>query len=268
MAIVVHAHANVDFNRPYGSREARIFLEQLLPETPDITVVLAHMAGAGNFDKSAQQASAVYADAITGHDPRVRNLYFDACISATAAEALCSRSASAKSESRASSTVATLPSKVTFQPTLSRAGTSSLSLKKSLAPSKRTSPRSYSPIRAMGVEGCRVYLWSGAGPAPRIRRSGKVLPRRPDGRRLGEWWGPVARRIAQWGRGAVGSLHEFYIPLGVRQDAGKLFVLSTYYACPCGRDRSPIAALLFAEVQGKFRPVGRRGRLFHPSSSG
>jgi predicted TIM-barrel fold metal-dependent hydrolase len=87
MAIVVHAHANVNFNPPYGSREARIFLEQLLPETPDITVVLAHMAGAGDFDKFTQQASAVYADAIARHDPRVRNLYFDACISATAAEA-------------------------------------------------------------------------------------------------------------------------------------------------------------------------------------
>jgi predicted TIM-barrel fold metal-dependent hydrolase len=87
MAIVVHAHANVNLNRPYGSREARIFLDQLLPETPDSTVVLAHMAGAGEFDQSTQQASAVYVEAITRHDPRVRNLYFDACISATAAEA-------------------------------------------------------------------------------------------------------------------------------------------------------------------------------------
>lgn len=87
MAILVHAHANVNFNRPYGAREARVFLEQLLPEVPDITVVLAHMAGAGGFDESTQQASAVYAEAIARHDPRVRNLYFDACVSATAPEA-------------------------------------------------------------------------------------------------------------------------------------------------------------------------------------
>jgi predicted TIM-barrel fold metal-dependent hydrolase len=87
MAILVHAHANVNFNRPYGSREARVFLDQLLPVTPDITVVLAHMAGAGDFDESAQQASAVYAEAIVRDDPRVRNLYFDACISAVDAEA-------------------------------------------------------------------------------------------------------------------------------------------------------------------------------------
>jgi predicted TIM-barrel fold metal-dependent hydrolase len=87
MAILVHAHANVNFKRPYGSREARVFLEQLLPEAPDITVVLAHMAGAGSFDESSQEASAVYAGAIARHDPRVRYLYFDACISAEAVEA-------------------------------------------------------------------------------------------------------------------------------------------------------------------------------------
>jgi predicted TIM-barrel fold metal-dependent hydrolase len=87
MAILVHAHANVTFNRPYGSREARIFLEQLLPETPDITVVLAHMAGAGEFEKSTQQASAIYAEAIARHDPRVRNLYLDVCIAANGDEA-------------------------------------------------------------------------------------------------------------------------------------------------------------------------------------
>src|SRR3954462_12668248 len=45
------------------------------------------MAGAGGFDKSTQQASAVYSDAMARHDPRVRNLYFDACLSATAEEA-------------------------------------------------------------------------------------------------------------------------------------------------------------------------------------
>jgi predicted TIM-barrel fold metal-dependent hydrolase len=87
MAILVHVHANVNLKRPYGSREARIFLEQLMPETPDTTVVLAHMAGAGDFDESTQQASAVYAEAIARNDPRVRSLYFDACISATAEEA-------------------------------------------------------------------------------------------------------------------------------------------------------------------------------------
>jgi len=87
MTILVHAHANVNLKRPYGAPQARVFLEQLLPETPDIAVVLAHMAGAGDFGESTQQALSVYANAIAKHDARVRKLYFDACLTATAAEA-------------------------------------------------------------------------------------------------------------------------------------------------------------------------------------
>ncbi len=87
MAILVHAHANVNLKRPYGAPQARVFLEQLLPEAPDVTVVLAHMAGAGDFGESTQNASAVYAKAIAQQHARARNLYFDVCITATAAEA-------------------------------------------------------------------------------------------------------------------------------------------------------------------------------------
>lgn len=87
MAILVHAHANVNLKRPYGAPQARVFLEQLLPETRDVIVVLGHMAGAGGFDEATQQASAVYAEAIAHDDPRVSRLYFDACISAITAEA-------------------------------------------------------------------------------------------------------------------------------------------------------------------------------------
>ncbi len=87
MTIVVHAHANVNLKRPYGAAQARVFLDQLLPEAEAIAVVLAHMAGAGGFDEPTQRASAVYAEAIAHHDPRVRNLYFDTCISANAEEA-------------------------------------------------------------------------------------------------------------------------------------------------------------------------------------
>jgi hypothetical protein len=43
MAIVVHMHANIDHHRPNGAKEARIFLEQLLPEAPDVVVQIAHL---------------------------------------------------------------------------------------------------------------------------------------------------------------------------------------------------------------------------------
>jgi len=50
MAIVVHMHANIDHHRPYGAKEARIFLEQILPEAPDVPVQIAHLAGGGGYD--------------------------------------------------------------------------------------------------------------------------------------------------------------------------------------------------------------------------
>ncbi len=78
MAIVVHAHANIDHNRPYGEKEARVFLDRLLPAAPDVTVQIAHLAGGGGYDPAVDQALAVYADAIKRGDPRVRHLYFDA----------------------------------------------------------------------------------------------------------------------------------------------------------------------------------------------
>ena len=67
MAIVVHMHANIDHHRPYGAREARIFLEQLLPEASEVTVQIAHLAGGGGYDDPATDAAlAVFAEAIEG----------------------------------------------------------------------------------------------------------------------------------------------------------------------------------------------------------
>jgi predicted TIM-barrel fold metal-dependent hydrolase len=80
MAIVVHMHANIDHHRPYGGKEARIFLEQLLPEAPDVTVQIAHLAGGGGYDDpTIDQALAVFIEAMERKDPRVKNVYFDAC---------------------------------------------------------------------------------------------------------------------------------------------------------------------------------------------
>jgi predicted TIM-barrel fold metal-dependent hydrolase len=78
MAIVVHAHATVDHSRPYGAKQARIFLERLLTAAPDVTVQIAHLAGPGGYDRATDEALRVFADAIERGDPRVRRLYFDA----------------------------------------------------------------------------------------------------------------------------------------------------------------------------------------------
>lgn len=79
MAITVHMHANIDRHRPYGAKEARVFLEQLLPQSPDVTVQIAHLAGGGGYDDPAvDEALSVFVKAIEQRDPRVKNVYFDA----------------------------------------------------------------------------------------------------------------------------------------------------------------------------------------------
>lgn len=79
MAIAVHMRANVDHHRPYGAKEARVFLEQLLPEAPDVPVQIAHLAGSGGYDDATDAALGVFVDAIERRDPRMRNVWFDAC---------------------------------------------------------------------------------------------------------------------------------------------------------------------------------------------
>jgi predicted TIM-barrel fold metal-dependent hydrolase len=80
MAIVVHMHANIDHHRPYGAKEALVFLEQLLPEAPDVVVQIAHLAGGGGYDDPATDAAlSVFVQALERNDPRMKNVYFDVC---------------------------------------------------------------------------------------------------------------------------------------------------------------------------------------------
>jgi predicted TIM-barrel fold metal-dependent hydrolase len=79
MAIVVHLRASISQQRPYGPRQARAFLEQLLPAVPDVAVQVAHLAGTGPGydDPPADSVMAVLAAAVEKHDPRTRRLWFD-----------------------------------------------------------------------------------------------------------------------------------------------------------------------------------------------
>jgi predicted TIM-barrel fold metal-dependent hydrolase len=79
MAIVVHMRASFSKKRPYGAEQARVFLEQLLPAAPDVTVQVAHMAssGPGYDDPPGHAVMAVLADAMARGDRRTRNLWFD-----------------------------------------------------------------------------------------------------------------------------------------------------------------------------------------------
>ena len=80
MAIVVHMRTSEEevSKLPYGRDEARIFLDELLPETPDVSVQIAHLCGGGGYgDPLIHQAVAVFIEAIARDDPRVGRLLFD-----------------------------------------------------------------------------------------------------------------------------------------------------------------------------------------------
>ncbi len=78
MALVIHARSTINLNRPYGAAQARLLIEELLPEAPDVTVQIAHLAGSGGYDDPGMdEALTVYIDHIRNKDPRMRNVYFD-----------------------------------------------------------------------------------------------------------------------------------------------------------------------------------------------
>jgi predicted TIM-barrel fold metal-dependent hydrolase len=80
MAIVIHMHASVTRQRPYGSREAETFLNEVLPAAPDVPVQIAHLAGAGGFDDpQVDSALSVFIAAIARNDPRMAHVWFDIC---------------------------------------------------------------------------------------------------------------------------------------------------------------------------------------------
>jgi predicted TIM-barrel fold metal-dependent hydrolase len=78
MAIVVHMHSSVTRKRPYGAKEARVFLTQLLAAAPHVTIQIAHLTGSGTYDDPAtDQALSVFIEAIRRHDPHMQHVYFD-----------------------------------------------------------------------------------------------------------------------------------------------------------------------------------------------
>ena len=80
MAIVVHMRTSIDNKRKYGADQARVFLDKILPGAPDVPVQIAHLAGSGGYDATIDSALSVFTDAITKQDPRMKNVWFDACV--------------------------------------------------------------------------------------------------------------------------------------------------------------------------------------------
>jgi predicted TIM-barrel fold metal-dependent hydrolase len=77
MSIAIHMHPSISHQRPYGAREASIFLAEVLPKAPHVVVQIAHLDGPGGFDPQSDQALQVFIRAIRRGDPRMKRVYFD-----------------------------------------------------------------------------------------------------------------------------------------------------------------------------------------------
>lgn len=79
MAVVVHVWTgNDEIGNPYDATDARVFLNEILPTAPDISIQIAHLGGSGpRLDPGTKTAMILFAEAVSAGDPRILNLYFD-----------------------------------------------------------------------------------------------------------------------------------------------------------------------------------------------
>jgi len=73
--VLVHMRARGGEN--YGGDDARIFLDQVVPQARDVDIIVAHMGGGGLYPDQVDQVMAAFGEAFQKNDPRTRNLYFD-----------------------------------------------------------------------------------------------------------------------------------------------------------------------------------------------
>ena len=79
MPIVAHVWTGDDqILNPFEGRDARIFINEVLPMAPDVTVQIAHLSGAGpRLDPGTREAMVVLAEAASRGDAAMKNVYFD-----------------------------------------------------------------------------------------------------------------------------------------------------------------------------------------------
>ena len=76
MAIVLHIRSNT--KRPWGARQASLFLNQVLPAAPNVPIQIAHLTGAGGYrDPGIDAALGEFTDAIVARDERMKHVYFE-----------------------------------------------------------------------------------------------------------------------------------------------------------------------------------------------
>lgn len=74
MPVVIHLQNRAS---DYGARDARNFLQEVLPAAPSVPVQVAHLAGNGGYGPDNAAAVRVFARALEEHPERTANLFFD-----------------------------------------------------------------------------------------------------------------------------------------------------------------------------------------------
>jgi predicted TIM-barrel fold metal-dependent hydrolase len=79
MPLIVHVWTGDDqVANPYDARDARTFIEEVLPAAPDVVVQIAHLGGSGpRLDPGTEAAMIALAEASANCHPAMRNVYFD-----------------------------------------------------------------------------------------------------------------------------------------------------------------------------------------------
>jgi predicted TIM-barrel fold metal-dependent hydrolase len=79
MAIVAHVWTGDDrVGIPFGKMQAETFVNEILPEAPDVIVQVAHLGGSGpRLDPNTMAAMIALSEAAATGTPRMRNVYFD-----------------------------------------------------------------------------------------------------------------------------------------------------------------------------------------------
>ena len=73
-------------NEAFGAREAKQFIDEVLPHAGNLLVQVAHGAGWGGLDQRTLDALQTFAEAIAAHRPGTQNLVFDLAVVVTKAK--------------------------------------------------------------------------------------------------------------------------------------------------------------------------------------
>ena len=79
------AHMRPRGGADYGAQDARTFLNEIVPQAPDVPIIIAHLgASSPGYPGQNDEIMGEFAGAVERGDPRMRNIYFDVSANVTA----------------------------------------------------------------------------------------------------------------------------------------------------------------------------------------